>query len=82
MDSMVYGGYTVPKHYDSMIAKLITFGATREEARKRMLRCLDELKVEGIRTNAAFYKQLLQQPDFINNEYTTGFLTKWKPSFD
>ena len=82
MDSMVYGGYTVPKHYDSMIAKLITFGATREEARKRMLRCLDELKVVGIRTNAAFYKQLLQQPDFINNEYTTGFLTKWKPSFD
>ncbi len=82
MDSMIYGGYRVPQHYDSMIAKLITFGANREEARLRMLRCLDELKIEGIRTNAAFYKQLLQQPDFIENNYTTGFLTKWKPTFD
>ncbi len=82
MDSMIYGGYRVPKYYDSMIAKLITFGATREEARLRMLRCLDELKIEGIRTNSPFYKQLLQQPDFIANNYTTGFLTKWKPTFD
>jgi len=82
IDSMIYGGYRVPKYYDSMIAKLVTFGATREEARLRMLRCLDELKIEGIRTNAPFYRQLLEQPDFIENNYTTGFLNTWKATFD
>ena len=52
VDSHLYDGYSVPPHYDSLIGKLITFGANRDEAMGRMRNALDELIVDGIKTNA------------------------------
>ncbi|HSI45004.1 MAG TPA: acetyl-CoA carboxylase biotin carboxylase subunit [Methylophilus sp.] len=59
MDTHVYGGYTVPPHYDSMIGKLITHGATREQAIARMRVALSELYVEGIKTNKELHSDLM-----------------------
>jgi acetyl-CoA carboxylase, biotin carboxylase subunit len=59
MDTHVYGGYTVPPHYDSMIGKLITHGATREQAIARMRVALSEMNVEGIKTNTALHSDLM-----------------------
>ncbi|HSH86042.1 MAG TPA: acetyl-CoA carboxylase biotin carboxylase subunit [Methylophilus sp.] len=59
MDTHVYGGYTVPPHYDSMIGKLITHGATREQAIARMRVALSEMNVEGIKTNTALHADLM-----------------------
>ena len=58
VDSHVYSGYTVPPHYDSLIGKLITHGDTREAALAKMRQALDELIVEGIRTNAALHREV------------------------
>jgi acetyl-CoA carboxylase biotin carboxylase subunit len=59
MDTHVYGGYTVPPHYDSMIGKLITHGATREQAIARMRVALSEMYVEGIKTNTPLHADLM-----------------------
>ncbi|HSI46145.1 MAG TPA: acetyl-CoA carboxylase biotin carboxylase subunit [Methylophilus sp.] len=59
VDTHVYGGYTVPPHYDSMIGKLITHGATREQAIARMRVALSEMNVEGIKTNTALHADLM-----------------------
>ena len=56
VDSHVYSGYTVPPHYDSMIAKLISYGDTREQAIRRMRIALSEMVVEGIKTNVALHQ--------------------------
>ena len=64
VDSHLYSGYTVPPNYDSMIAKIITYGDTREEALNRMRQALDELVVEGIRTNQDLQRQLVRDAGF------------------
>ncbi|KQT36467.1 MULTISPECIES: acetyl-CoA carboxylase biotin carboxylase subunit [unclassified Methylophilus] len=64
MDTHVYGGYTVPPHYDSMIGKLITHGATREQAIARMRVALSELYVEGIKTNKELHSDLMSDLAF------------------
>ncbi len=74
IDSMIYAGYTVPSNYDSMIAKLITFGKDREEAIARMRRALSEMKVDGIRTNIPFHQRLMRDPDFCSGNISTRFL--------
>lgn len=74
VDSMVYAGYTVPSLYDSMIAKLITFGSDRLEAITRMRRALREMKVDGIRTNIAFHMRVFDDPKFIEGDISTKFL--------
>ncbi|MBO9129709.1 acetyl-CoA carboxylase biotin carboxylase subunit [Bacillus sp. 165] len=74
VDSAVYPGYTIPPYYDSMIAKLITYGKTREEAIARMKRALSEFVIEGIHTTIPFHLQLLEQPDFVEGEFNTKFL--------
>ncbi|HEX9296104.1 MAG TPA: acetyl-CoA carboxylase biotin carboxylase subunit, partial [Polyangiaceae bacterium] len=71
VDSGVYGGWRVPSHYDSLIAKVIVHGATREEALRRMDRALDEFIVGGIRTNIALHKRLLREPDVIAGTMST-----------
>ena len=78
VDTMIYNGYTVPSMYDSMIAKLIVHGASREECILRMRRCLDEMKVDGIRTNISFHAKLFQHPQFIASDISTRFLETWK----
>ncbi len=64
VDSHLYGGYTVPPHYDSLIAKLISYGDDRETALRRMQQALDELVVEGIRTNADLHRELVRDSEF------------------
>ena len=64
VDSAAYTGYKVPPFYDSMIAKLITWGDSREEAIKTMDRALDEYVIEGIKTNIPLHKRILHSEDF------------------
>lgn len=74
VDSAAYGGYTVPPIYDSMIAKLIVHGDTREEAIHKMTSALGEFVVSGIDTNIDFNLELLRQPEFISGAYNTSFI--------
>ena len=74
LDTHVYGGYIIPPHYDSMIAKLITTAQTREEAINKMRRALDEFVIEGIKTTIPFHRKLMDHPDYISGEYTTKFM--------
>ena len=74
VDSHVYQGYTVPPHYDSMLAKIIVHGRDRAQAVRRMERALSECVVDGISTNVAFHRWLMQHPDFVRGVYTTHFL--------
>jgi acetyl-CoA carboxylase biotin carboxylase subunit len=71
VDSGVYGGWTVPQHYDSLLAKVITHAPTRSEAIVRMRRALDEFIVGGIRTNIAMHKKLLADDEVIDGAMTT-----------
>jgi len=74
VDSHVYNGYTVPPHYDSLIGKLITHGDTRESALVKMRQALDELVVEGIRTNAALHRELVVDPSFMAGGVSIHYL--------
>ena len=74
LDTHVYGGYTIPPHYDSMIAKLITTAQTREEAINKMRRALDEFVIEGIKTTIPFHRKLMDHKDYISGNYTTKFM--------
>jgi acetyl-CoA carboxylase, biotin carboxylase subunit len=71
VDSGVFGGFRVPSHYDSLIAKLITHGRNRQEARLRMLRALDEFIIGGIRTNIPLHKRLLSDDDVAAGRFST-----------
>ncbi len=73
-DGGVYGGFTVPVHYDPMLAKLITWGADRDEAAARMARALDELRVDGVKTSIAFHRRVMTHPAFLAGDLHTGFL--------
>ena len=75
-DSHVYAGYTVPPHYDSMIAKVIGMGTTREHAIQRMRRALDEYLIRGIKTTIPFQQAIMHDPDFVRGKYNTSFVTK------
>ncbi|MFD4705297.1 acetyl-CoA carboxylase biotin carboxylase subunit [Gottfriedia sp. NPDC058432] len=74
VDSAVYSGYTIPPYYDSMIAKVIVHGKTREEAIAIMIRALEEFVVEGIYTTIPFHLNLLQNEIFVKGKYNTKFL--------
>ncbi len=69
LDTHVYSGYSVPPHYDSMIAKLIVTGSSREIAIARMKRALSEFKIEGIKTTIPFQQEIIDHPDFITGNY-------------
>jgi acetyl-CoA carboxylase biotin carboxylase subunit len=75
VDSGAYAGYEVPIHYDPMVAKLICWGANREEAISRSIRALREYRVRGIRTSIPFFEAILRDPDFVAGNYSTGFLS-------
>ncbi|WP_121615035.1 acetyl-CoA carboxylase biotin carboxylase subunit [Virgibacillus halodenitrificans] len=74
VDSAAYPGYRIPPYYDSMIAKLITYGKTREEAINRMKRSLDEFVVEGVYTTIPFHRQIMDHEVFIKGDFNTNFL--------
>ena len=77
IDSHAHAGYIVPMIYDSMIGKLIVYGKDREEAIARMHRALTEFKVSGIKTTIAFHKKMMENPDFISNNFNTKYLEKY-----
>ncbi|WP_270180864.1 acetyl-CoA carboxylase biotin carboxylase subunit [Alkalihalobacillus sp. CinArs1] len=74
VDSAMYSGYVIPPFYDSMVAKLITYGATREEAMQRMKRALSEFKIKGIKTTIPFHQKLLNHEKFVEGDFNTKFL--------
>ena len=73
-DSHIYGGYTVPPYYDSLLAKIITQANSRESAIKRMLSALDEFFIEGIKTNHSLHQKILHDKTFIENKHTINYL--------
>ncbi|OIJ16874.1 acetyl-CoA carboxylase biotin carboxylase subunit [Anaerobacillus alkalilacustris] len=74
VDSAAYPGYTIPPYYDSMIAKVITYGVTREEAIAKMKRALSEFVIEGIDTTIPFHLRLLENETFVSGHFNTKFL--------
>ncbi len=77
VDSGLYHGYKVPPYYDSMIAKLIVYGATREACLMRLRRALGEFVIEGMKTTIPLHQKLLEDPDFQNGDYTIKWLEEW-----
>ena len=77
VDTHVYSGYTVPPHYDSMIAKLIVTASTREIAIARMRRALGEFTIRGIKTTIPFQLEIINHPDFINGHYDIGWVGRY-----
>lgn len=74
VDSHVYAGYTIPPNYDSMIAKLIVTGQSREEVITRMKRALQEFVIEGVKTTIPFHIKLMEDEQFKSGHFTTKFL--------
>lgn len=74
VDSHVYAGYSIPPNYDSMIAKLIVSGQSREEVMVRMKRALQEFVIEGVKTTIPFHIKLMDDPEFKSGKFTTAFM--------
>lgn len=76
IDTAIYDGYIIPSNYDSMIAKIITFGVNRNEAISKMKRALEETVIEGVQTNQDFLYNIIRNPNFIRGNYDTSFIEK------
>ncbi|HEY1555405.1 MAG TPA: acetyl-CoA carboxylase biotin carboxylase subunit [Kofleriaceae bacterium] len=74
VDTHVYAGYVVPPNYDSLLAKVIVHDVDRAAAIRRARRCLDEMVIEGPRTNIPFLRRIVNHPDFIRGDFDTGFV--------
>ena len=77
VDSGLYAGYKVPPYYDSMIAKLIVYGSTRERCLMRLKRALEEFVISGMKTTIPLHQALLDDPEFQRGEYTIKWLEEW-----
>jgi len=73
---MLYSGYSIPPHYDSLVAKLIAWGQDRSEAITRMERALQEFVIEGIKTTIPFHQQILDNAFFRKGEVYTNFIQR------
>lgn len=80
VDSHIYQGYSIPPYYDSLVAKLIAFGKSRNSAISKMKRALDEFVIEGIKTTIPFHQKMMENPDFIAGNIDTKYLERhdWK----
>jgi acetyl-CoA carboxylase biotin carboxylase subunit len=76
LDTHVYAGYTVPRHYDSLLAKLIVSGRNREEAIVRARHVLDQFIIEGIPTTLPFLRRIVDDESFVRGEVDTGFVAR------
>ena len=74
VDSHVYPGYKIPPFYDSLVGKVICWGKDREEARKRMLRALNDYIITGVKTTIGFHKKILNNYNFISGDFNTSFI--------
>ena len=77
VDSGLYTGYKVPPYYDSMIAKLIVYGTTRERCIMRLKRALEEFVVDGMKTTIPLHQALIEDPEFREGAYTIKWLEEW-----
>jgi acetyl-CoA carboxylase biotin carboxylase subunit len=77
VDTHLYGGYTVPPHYDSLIAKLLVHGRDRSEAIVRGRRALEMMKVEGIKTSIQLHLRILAEEDFAAGRISTSFMERF-----
>jgi acetyl-CoA carboxylase biotin carboxylase subunit len=77
VDSGLYAGYRVPPYYDSMIAKLIVYGTTRQGALRRLRRALEEFVIDGVTTTIPLHQALLDDPEFQEGRYTIKWLEEW-----
>lgn len=77
VDSHLYSGYTAPSNYDSLLAKLMTWGADREEAIARMRRAVGECIIVGLPTTLLFHEHILRDPRFVRGEVHTGLVPEW-----
>ena len=77
VDSALYSGYVVPPHYDSMIAKLIVHGSTRNECLMRLRRALGEYVISGLDTTIALHQRLVTEPAFVNGDYDIHWLERF-----
>ena len=77
IDSGLYAGYRVPPYYDSMIAKLIVYGTTRERCIMRLRRALEEFVVDGMKTTIPLHQKLVDDPEFRAGNYSIKWLEEW-----
>jgi acetyl-CoA carboxylase biotin carboxylase subunit len=77
VDSALYGGYRVPPHYDSLIAKLIVHGRSRNECMMRLRRALEEMVINGIHTSVPVHRRIMSAADFLNGSYDIRWLEKF-----
>ena len=77
VDSGIYSGYKIPPYYDSMIAKLIVYGRSREKCIMRLRRALDEMVIEGVKTSIPLHQELIQQADVQSGDYSIKWLEEW-----
>lgn len=74
VDTHVYAGYVIPPNYDSLLAKVVVHDVDRPAALRRARRCLDEMVIEGPRTNIPFLRRIVGHPEFVRGEFDTGFV--------
>jgi acetyl-CoA carboxylase, biotin carboxylase subunit len=77
VDSGLYAGYRIPPYYDSMIAKLIVYGTSRQGALRRLRRALDEFVIDGVKTTIPLHQALIEDPEFLAGNYTIKWLEEW-----
>jgi len=81
VDTAIEAGAEIPSQYDSLIAKLIVWGQTREEALGRMRRAVEECVVEGIKTTLPLHRRILDDPEFVKGRFSTSFLERFFPAY-
>jgi acetyl-CoA carboxylase, biotin carboxylase subunit len=74
VDTALYAGYTVPSTYDSLVAKLIVYGATRNECLMRLRRSIEEFVIDGIKTTLPLHQRIISQTEFIDGQYDIRWL--------
>jgi acetyl-CoA carboxylase biotin carboxylase subunit len=77
VDSALYDGYRIPPYYDSLIAKLIVYGANRNDALMRLHRALEEFVIHGPKTTIPLHQAIIEAPDFIDGNYSIKWLERW-----
>ena len=82
VDSGLYSGYRIPSYYDSLIAKLVVHGQTRNECMMRLRRALEEFVIEGVSTTIPLHQALIGANDFINGDYDIHWLERFVQSAD
>lgn len=76
VDTHIYPGYVVPSNYDSLLGKLIVWGADRQEAIQRAIRALEEFVISGVATTIPFHLEVLRHPKFVSGDFDTSFVDK------